>query len=99
MKIPPGVNSGMSLRLSGEGERSSNGGPPGDLYIQIHVEPHEFFERQEDDIICRVPVAFVDAALGTTLEIPRLDGLEKLHIPKGTQPGDLLKLRTKEGCG
>ncbi|RLC53587.1 MAG: molecular chaperone DnaJ [Candidatus Cloacimonadota bacterium] len=95
VKIPPGVNSGMSLRLSGEGERSSNGGPPGDLYVQIHVEEHEFFERHEDDIICRVPVSFVDAALGTTLEIPTLEGSEKMHIPGGTQPGDMLRLRGK----
>jgi len=95
VKIPPGVDTGMSLKLTGEGQISSNGGPPGDLYVQIHVEPHEFFERQEDDVICRVPISFVDAALGTTLEIPTLDGSERMHIPEGTQPGDLLRLRGK----
>ncbi|MBW2077718.1 MAG: molecular chaperone DnaJ [Deltaproteobacteria bacterium] len=95
MKIPPGVKTGINLRLSGEGERSPNGGPPGDLYVQIHVEPHEFFEREGDDVICRVPVSFVDAALGTTVEIPTLEGTEKMHIPEGTQPGDILRLRGK----
>jgi molecular chaperone DnaJ len=95
VKIPPGINSGMSLRLNGEGEQSSNGGPPGDLYVQIYVEEHEFFARQEDDIICHIPVSFVDAALGTTLEIPTLEGSEKIHLPKGTQPGDILRLRGK----
>lgn len=95
VKIPPRIDNGMSLKLSGEGEQSLNGGPPGDLYIQIHVEEHEFFERQEDDVICRVPVSFVDAALGTTLEIPTLDGSEKVHIPEGTQPRDVLRLRGK----
>ncbi len=95
VKIPPGVDNGMSLKLTGEGGQSSNGGPPGDLYVQIHVEPHEFFERQKDDVICRVPISFVDAALGATLEIPTLDGSERLHIPEGTQPGDVLRLRDK----
>ncbi len=95
VKIPPGVNSGLSLRLNGKGERSSNGGPPGDLYVQISVEEHDFFKREEDDVICRVPISFVDAALGTTLEIPTLEGSEKLHIPEGTQPGDVLRLRDK----
>jgi len=95
VKIPPGIDNGMSLKLTGEGQRSSNGGPPGDLYVQIHVEPHEFFERQEHDVICRVPISFVDAALGTTLEIPTLDGSERMHIPEGTQPGDVLRLRDK----
>ncbi|MBW2003635.1 MAG: molecular chaperone DnaJ [Deltaproteobacteria bacterium] len=95
LTVPPGANTGMNLRLSGEGERSSNGGPPGDLYVQIHVEPHEFFEREEDDVICRVPVSFVDAALGTRVEIPTLEGTETMHIPEGTQPGDILRLKGK----
>jgi len=95
VKIPPGIDNGMSLKLTGEGQRSSNGGPPGDLFVQIHVEPHAFFERQEDDVICRVPISFVDAALGTILEIPTLDGSERMQIPEGTQPGDVLRLRDK----
>jgi molecular chaperone DnaJ len=92
LNIPPGVKTGINLRLSGEGERSPNGGPPGDLYVQIYVEPHEFFEREGDDVICRVPVSFVDAALGTSIEIPTIEGTEKMHIPEGTQPGDILRL-------
>jgi len=95
VKIPPGVDNGISLKLSGEGERSIDGGPSGDLYVQIHVEPHEFFERQEDDIICRVPISFLEAALGTTLDIPTLDGSETMRIPAGTQPGDVLRLKGK----
>jgi molecular chaperone DnaJ len=88
IKVPPGVNNCMSLRLSGEGERSYNGGAPGDLYVQIHVKKHEFFEREGDELICRVPVSFVNAALGTTVAIPTLEGTEKMLIPEGTQPGD-----------
>jgi molecular chaperone DnaJ len=95
VKIPAGIDSGMRLKLRGEGDPSTNGGPPGDLYVQIHVEPHEFFERQEENVICRVPISFVNAALGTTLEIPTLDGSEKMHIPEGTQPGDILRLKGK----
>jgi molecular chaperone DnaJ len=95
LSIPPGVKTGMNLRLSGEGERSPGGGPPGDLYVQIYVEPHEFFEREGDDVICRVPVSFVDAALGTNVEVPTLQGTEKIHIPEGTQPGDVLRLEGK----
>ncbi|MBW1678239.1 MAG: molecular chaperone DnaJ [Deltaproteobacteria bacterium] len=93
VNVPPGVNTGINLRLRGQGERSSNGGPPGDLYVQISVEGHDFFERQGDDIICRVAVSVVDAALGTTIEIPTLEGTEKMHIPAGTQHGDILRLR------
>lgn len=95
VKIPAGVKSDMTLRLSGEGERSHSGGPRGDLYVRIHVDEHEFFERHEDDVICRVPISFVDAALGTTLEIPTLDGYEKIHISEGSQHGDVLRLRGK----
>jgi molecular chaperone DnaJ len=93
VKIPAGVQSGMSLRLNGKGERGDDGAVPGDLYVRIHVEEHEFFKREEDDIICHVPVSFVDAALGVTLEIPTLEGPEKLDIPQGTQPGEVLRLR------
>jgi len=93
VKIPKGINSGMSLRVSGEGEKSPDGGPPGDLYVKIYVEDHEFFKREEDDIICHVPISFVDAALGAEIEIPTLEGSERIHIPQGTQPGDILRLR------
>lgn len=95
VNIPAGVKTGVKLRLRGEGGVSFNGGPPGDLYVQIYVEPHEFFERKGDDLICHVPVSFVDAALGATIEISTLEGSEKIRIPEGTQPGDILRLPGK----
>ena len=93
--IPPGVASGNRLRIKGEGEAGSNGGPPGDLYIQIFVEPHEFFERDGEDVICRVPVSFPQAALGSELEVPTLEGSETVTIARGTQPGGIIRLRSK----
>jgi len=95
LQIPPGVNTGSRLRLRGEGEGGERGGPPGDLYVIIYVEPHEFFERQEDDIICRIPIPFTMAALGGEIEVPTLDGAKKIEIPKGTQPGEIFRLRGK----
>ncbi len=95
VKIPAGVDNGSRLRLTGEGEAGANGGPPGDLYVFIHVEKHDFFERDNTDIICRVPVSFVQAALGADIAIPTLTEEETIKIPKGTQPGDLLRLRGK----
>ena len=70
----------MHLKLGGEGEASPNDGPPGDLYIEIHVEPHEFFERSGNDIISRIPISFVQAALGATIDVPTLYGSEKVSI-------------------
>jgi molecular chaperone DnaJ len=93
VKIPPGVDTGSRLRLRSEGEPGENGGPPGDLYVDILVEPHEFFERQGDDIFCQVPVSFSQAALGARVEVPTLDGEETLEIPKGTQSGTLFRIR------
>jgi molecular chaperone DnaJ len=95
VKIPPGVNTGMHLKLRGEGESGLSGAPPGDLYVEIFVEPHEFFERDENDIICHIPISFVQAALGTALEAPTLDGSEEVFIAQGTQPGDILRLHGK----
>ena len=95
VRIPPGVDSGMQLRVTGKGEQGRNGGPPGNLFVRIHVEEHELFERQGEDIFYRLPVSFVDAALGKTIEVPTLEGSEKVHIKKGTQPGDRLTLRGK----
>jgi molecular chaperone DnaJ len=95
LDIPPGVNTGSRLRLRGEGEEGEKGGPPGDLYVIIYVEPHEFFEREEDDIICRVPIPFTMAALGGEIEVPTLDGTKQFLIPKGTQPGEVFRLRGK----
>ena len=95
VKIPAGVDSGSRLRLRGEGEQGEFGGPNGDLYVFIFVEEHEFFKRSEDDIHCRIPISFVQAALGATLEVPTLKGAEKLKIPKGTQSGKVFRLRGK----
>lgn len=95
LQIPPGVDTGSRLRLRGEGEEGERGGPPGDLYVIIYVEPHEFFEREEDDIICRVPISFTIAALGGEIEVPTMDGAKKIQIPKGTQPGELFRLRSE----
>ena len=95
LKIPAGVETGSRLRLRGEGEGGSLGGPDGDLYVFIHVEEHEFFTRSGDDIICRVPISFVNAALGGTIEVPTLQGKEKLKIPRGTQNGKTFRLKGK----
>ncbi len=89
VKIPAGVDNGSRLRLSGEGEPGTYGGPPGDLYVFIHVQNHEFFERRENDVICQVTISFVQAALGDQVTVPTLDGQKTLEIPKGTQPGEL----------
>jgi queuosine biosynthesis protein QueD len=95
VKIPAGVDSGSRLRLTGEGEAAPGGGPAGDLYVVIHVEPHDFFERHENNVVCRVPISFIQAALGDTVTVPTLDGEEEVEIPKGTQPGDLLRLKER----
>lgn len=96
LKIPPGVDSGSKLRLTGEGAPGMYGGPPGDLYVVLHVESHEFFEREGDDLLCQIPISFTQAALGAEIEVPTLGGTEMLAIPKGTQTGDVLRIR-KQG--
>jgi len=93
LKVPPGVDTGSRLRLRGEGEPGEGGGPPGDLYVVIHVEPHPFFQRQGDDIFCQAPISFTQAALGAKIEVPTLDGTEILQIPRGTQSGTLFRLK------
>ncbi len=93
VNIPAGVDSGSRLRLTGEGEAGAYGGPPGDLYVFIHVEPHDFFERDNTNVICRVPISFVQAALGDKVKVPTLNGEQTVAIPKGTQPGDTIRLR------
>ena len=95
LKIPAGVETGSRLRLRGEGEAGNMGGHDGDLYVFIHVEEHDFFARSGDDIICRVPISFVNAALGGTIEVPTLQGKEKLKIPRGTQNGKTFRLKGK----
>jgi molecular chaperone DnaJ len=89
VKIPAGVDHGSRLRLTDEGEPGVHGGPPGDLYVFIYAEPHEFFKRRDTDIICEIPISFVQAALGDKISVPTLNGKKTLEIPKGTQPGDI----------
>ncbi|MGD9310598.1 MAG: molecular chaperone DnaJ, partial [Desulfosarcina sp.] len=82
VRIPAGVDNGSRLRLTGEGEAGSYGGPHGDLYVFIHVENHDFFKRDETNVLCQIPVSFVQATLGDTITIPTLDGETEMHIPK-----------------
>lgn len=93
VKIPAGVDTGDRIRLSGEGEPGERGAPPGDLYVQVQVHPHEFFERDGDDLYCTVPVSFVTAALGGELDVPTLTGKAALKIPEATQNGKMFRLR------
>jgi molecular chaperone DnaJ len=93
LKIPPGVETGSRLRLKGEGEEGERGGPPGDLYVVIHVEPHEFFQRDGDDIACQIPISFFQAALGADIDVPTLNGTRKLTVPRGTQSGQIFRLK------
>jgi len=97
VRIPPGVDTGSQLRLQGEGEPGEYGGPPGDLFVVIHVKPHDFFTREGEDLICRIPVSFVQAALGDTIPVPLLgeEAPYPLKIPAGTQPDDVLKIPGK----
>ena len=95
VKVPPGVDTGDRIRLSGEGEAGPDGGPPGDLFVQMSVAQHAIFERDGKNLYCEVPITFADAALGGELEVPTLDGRVKLKIPPGTQTGKLFRLRGK----
>lgn len=93
VRIPAGVDDGMSLRMGGHGDAGAGGGPPGDLYIQIRVSPHEFFAREGDDLILEIPLGYGDAALGCKKEIPTLAGHVRLTIPEGTQSGKVFRVR------
>lgn len=93
LKIPAGVDSGARMRLRGEGEGGRRGGPPGDLYVILHVQPHNFFQREGNDIFCSIPLSFSQAALGCSLEVPTIHGPQKLTVPNGTQPGKHLILK------
>jgi len=95
LRIPAGVETGSRLRLRGEGEEGEFGGPMGDLYVFIYVESHKFFVREGNDIICKVPISMTQAALGASIEVPTLNGNEKIKIPKGTQNGKLFRLKGK----
>jgi molecular chaperone DnaJ len=95
IKVPAGVDAGSRLKLRGEGEPGRNGGPPGDLYIVIDVREHPLFTRHENDIVCDTPISFAQAALGSEIEVPTLDGKMKLKIPHGTQSGTVMRLKGK----
>lgn len=96
VKIPPGVEDGTRIRLSGEGEAGMNGAPAGDLYIFLSVSPHRLFQRDQADIFCKVPMSMTAAALGGTVEVPTIDGGKaKVNVPPGTQTGQQFRLRSK----
>ncbi len=95
VKIPPGVDEGDRIRLTGEGEAGVNGGPPGDLYVVMHIRPHDVFTREGNDLHCEMPVSFSKSALGGEIEIPTLDGFAKIKIPAETQSGKVFRLRGK----
>ena len=95
VQIPAGIDAGMRIRSSGNGEPGVNGGPSGDLYVEIQIKPHALFERQGDDLHCRVPVSMAAAALGARIEVPTLGGAAEIDLPEGTQSGKTLRLRGK----
>ena len=95
IKIPAGVNDGDRIRLSGEGEAGVNGGPSGDLYVQISLKQHELFTRDGDDLHCEIPITMTTAALGGDIDVPTLDGTASLRIPEETQTGKIFRLRGK----
>jgi len=95
VSIPKGVDDGSQLRLAGEGEAGSHGGPPGNLYVVISVKPHPFFVRRENDLFLEFPVNFAQAALGAEVTVPTLEGEEKLAVPAGTQTGKIFRLKGK----
>jgi len=95
VRIPAGIATGQRLRLSGEGEAGPGGGPPGDLYVVVHVQEHPFFQRDGNDLYCEIPLNFPTLALGGEIKIPTLDGHQELSIPTGTQSGATFRVRSK----
>jgi molecular chaperone DnaJ len=95
VKIPPGVDSGSTLRLRGEGEPGERGAPPGDLHVVIFVEDHPLFQRDGSELILEMPISYLQAALGDEIEVPTLEGPVKMRIPAGTQTGKVFRLRDK----
>jgi len=95
VKVPAGVDEGDQIRLAGEGEAGENGGPSGDLYVQVRLKPHTLFKRQQDDLYCEMPVSFTTSVLGGDLEVPTLDGRASIKVPAGTQSEKLFRLRGK----
>ena len=95
IKIPAGIDDGMRIRSTGNGEPGTNGGPPGDLYIEIRIKKHEVFQRDGDDLHCAVPISFTTAALGGEISVPTLSGEAAIDLPEGTQTGKQFRLRGK----
>jgi molecular chaperone DnaJ len=93
IKIPPGVHEGQGIRVANEGEPGRNGGPRGDLYCYVRIKPHEFLQRDGNNLIAVVPISFTQAALGTTIEVPSLNGTRRLKIPPGTQYGSIFRIK------
>lgn len=95
VNIPAGIDDGQTISLRGEGDPGARGGPPGDLFITVNVKPHPIFKRQGNDVVCEMPITFVQAALGAELEVPTLDGKVKYSMPEGTQTGSIFRLKGK----
>ena len=95
VKVPAGVDEGDQIRLAGEGEAGENGGPPGDLFVQVRLKPHTLFKREQDNLYCEMPVSFATTVLGGELEVPTLDGRASIKVPAGTQSEKLFRLRGK----
>jgi molecular chaperone DnaJ len=94
-KVPAGVEDGTRIRFSGLGEAGGHGGPPGDLYVVLHVKEHAFFEREGNDLHCVIPISVTQAALGTEIRVPTLEGEHTLKVPDGTQSGTTMRIRGK----
>lgn len=95
VKVPAGIESGSRMRVSGEGEHGSAGGPPGDLFVDIYVKPHKLFKRMGNDIVVGANISFTQAALGDEIEVPAVDGKVKMKVPAGTQPGATFRIKDK----
>lgn len=95
VKIPAGIDDGMRIRSAGNGEPGINGGPAGDLYVEIHIKRHAVFERDGDDLHCQMPISFITATLGGEIDVPTLHGKASFHVPEGTQSGKTFRLRGK----
>jgi len=93
IQVPAGIDDGQHIRISGQGDAGEAGGPRGDLYVEVHVAQHPFFERHGRDLLCQVPISFTQAALGAEIEVPTLEGAENMTLPHATQSGDLARLR------
>lgn len=94
-KVPPGVEDGTRIRFAGYGEAGAFGGPPGDLYVVLHVKEHAFFSREGNDLHCVIPISFTQAALGADIKVPTLEGDQTLKIPEGTQSGTTFRIKNK----